>query len=133
MSHQRVIATTAAKLPADAELLARVQDQLGEAAAAANACADACTAEGNVEQLGRCITLDLDTADIVAATAKVTSRFVGFPTDVVRSQLEACCSALEACAAECEQHTEMHEHCAACAQACRDADEALHELLGATA
>lgn len=56
---------------------------------------------------------------------------VAFPAEVVRPQLQAACAALEACAEECERPAGEHEHCQACAESCREADQALHRLMEA--
>lgn len=131
MSHTRVLETHNASAPVDLELFISAIDALNACASSCVSCADACLAENQPEMLNRCIRLDLDCADICTATARVLGRLVAFPTEVVRPQLQAACAALEACAEECERHADQHEHCQACAESCREADQALHRLIEA--
>lgn len=95
------------------------------------ACADACLAEGMVEQLRSCITTNLTCADVRASTERVLSRHTGYAGQVTRAVVEACARACSACAEECEQHAEMHEHCRVCAEACRRCEEACNRFLAA--
>src|SRR3954449_6516691 len=88
-------------------------------ATACTACADACLAEDDVASMRTCIRRDLDCADIATTTASVLSRQVAMDLGLVRVVLEACTVAAKRCAAECEQHAGMHDHCRVCAEACR--------------
>jgi hypothetical protein len=102
-------------------------------------CADACLAEPGVAEPGvaeltRCIRLDLDCADLCAATAAVLSRRSGNEDGhgaggALRALLEACRLACQACADECESHAGHHEHCRLCAEACRRCAAACEALL----
>ena len=95
------------------------------------ACADACVAEPeHFEHLRRCITTDLDCADICHATARVLLRQTETPNDLVHAQLHACILACQICADECDSHSEMHDHCRICAEACRYCQERCNFLLG---
>ena len=99
-----------------------------ECAAVCTTCADACVAEGK-PGLEACIRLNLDCADLCAATARVLSRSSG--TQAAMSQiLAACRAACVACAAECEQHGKHMKHCATCAECCRRCADACAKLLG---
>lgn len=102
-----------------------------DCAATCTSCADACLGEAMVAQLTRCIRLNLDCADICAATANVLTRQTDTPADVVQRQLEACAAACRSCAQECEQHADHHEHCRVCAEACRACERACEEMLQA--
>jgi len=93
------------------------------------ACADACLAEEELERLTRCIRLNLDCADICAATARVLSRQTDTDLRVTIAQLRACAAACEISAIECESH--RHTHCQTCAEACRRCQKACEELLAA--
>ena len=90
-------------------------------------CADACLAEGMVQELRQCIRLDLDCADVCAATGSVASRRTGSDEPVIGRMLEACETACRLCAEECERHAGMHEHCRICAQSCRRCEEACRQ------
>ena len=94
------------------------------------ACADACLGEEMVPELRRCITTDLNCADICAATARVLSRQTAYDAQLTRGVLDACRQACQTCAVECERHAEMHEHCRICADACRRCEAACAVLLG---
>jgi hypothetical protein len=86
-------------------------------------CADACLAEPTVENLRQCIRLNLDCADICAATGALASRRTGSNEAVLLRALELCELACKACATECERHASQHDHCRICAQQCRECEE----------
>lgn len=111
------------------EQLTAVIEAASDCAAHCEACADACLEEGD-PKLNRCIRLDLDCADICAATAKVVGR-AGASGAPWLELVEVCAEACRSCAEECEQHAEMHDHCRACAEACRRCEQACRELLEA--
>ena len=92
-------------------------------------CADACLAEGTVAHLTQCIRLNLDCADICAATAAVLTRRTGSNEPVIRATLELCAFACQVCAEECLRHGNIHEHCRLCAQACRACQQACQAVL----
>lgn len=95
-------------------------------------CADACLGEADqVERLRRCITANLDCADICATTARVLTRQTEIPGDLLHAQLHACVVACQICADECETHSEMHDHFRICAETCRHSQERCNFLLGA--
>jgi hypothetical protein len=98
-------------------------------------CADACLAEEGVRELRRCIRLNLDCADVCAATARVLSRQTNFEPSLARALLEACAEACRLCAEECEWHAEhmKMDHCRVCADACRRCERACEEMLSAIA
>lgn len=96
---------------------------------ACTACADACLAEEEIERLTRCIRLDLDCSDICSATGRVLSRHTDTDLRVVIAQLQACATACEICAIECESH--RHSHCQTCGDACRRCQKACEDLLAA--
>lgn len=102
-----------------------------ECAQTCTACADACLSEDMVAELTKCIRTDLDCADICATTGAVLSRHTGYDASITTSLLEACRVACAGCAAECESHASMHEHCRVCGQACRRCESACADLLTA--
>ncbi len=87
-------------------------------------CADACIAEEHISDLRKCIRLNLDCADICAATGALASRRAGSNRELLRSAIETCALACHVCAEECERHASRHEHCRVCAQECRRCEEA---------
>ena len=84
---------------------------------------------GDGRELRRCITTNLDCADVCAATGRVLTRRTETDPALVRSLVEACRAACAACADECEKHAGMHEHCRVCAEACRRCEAACAALL----
>lgn len=92
-------------------------------------CADACLAEDMAAELGQCIRLDLDCADLCAAAASVATRRTGSNAQVIVATLEACEIACRLCADECEKHAGEHEHCRICAQSCRNCERTCREAI----
>lgn len=103
---------------------ARLVALLSECGQTCMSCADACLSEDGIERLRQCIRLDLDCADICAATASALARQTGPKTDAVHKLLEACAAICRTCAEECRTHAEMHEHCRICAETCEACEEA---------
>lgn len=132
MEHTRAMIDTHPRGAAmDAAALAACIDACYACAQSCTACADACLAEEGVAHLRRCIRLNLDCADVCAATGSVLSRQTEPPLELLRAQLEACRLACRLCGEECGRHAEMHEHCRVCAEACRRCEEACARLLRA--
>lgn len=96
-------------------------------------CADACLGEQQVDNLRRCIRLNLDCSDVCEATAGVLGRQTQADLELWRTVLQACATACRVCAEECERHASMHEHCRVCAESCRECEEACNRLLSAVA
>ncbi len=94
-----------------------------ECADACLSCADACLAEEQVQNLVRCIRLNLDCAEICETTGKILSRQTEADPELLRAQLQACIVACRRCADECDRHAQMHEHCRICAEVCRECEE----------
>ncbi len=92
-------------------------------------CADACLHEDNPADLAACIRTNLDCADVCAATGRVLSRIGDANASILRTQLEACKGACNACADECAEHEDMHEHCRVCMDCCRTCSDACAQLL----
>lgn len=109
-------------------LAAAVQAAL-ECSQVATACADACLSEADVADMRRCVSTDLDCADVCAATARVLSRQTTRDPEVLRSLLVATVSAATTCGEECASHGSAHEHCRVCAQACQACVQACRALL----
>jgi hypothetical protein len=112
------------------ETLARCIEQCFACALACSSCADACLAEEEVQELVRCIRLDLDCADVCEATGRILTRQTTFEPRLARGMLEACAEACRICAEECERHAQHHGHCRVCAEACRRCEQACEDLLG---
>lgn len=104
--------------------LVRCIDECFACAQTCISCADACLAEESVQQLRQCIRLNLDCADLCAATGTLASRRTGSNEPVLRATLELCSMACRRCAEECERHAGKHEHCKICGEACRRCERA---------
>lgn len=102
-------------------------DKLYACAQACTSCADGCVAEQRVIELRQCIRLNVDCADVCAATATLATRRTGSNEDVVRKMLDACITACRFCGEECQRHASLHEHCRICAIACRQCDAACQQ------
>jgi hypothetical protein len=100
-----------------------------DSAQACTACADACLSEEEVVTLTRCIRLNLDCADICAATGKLLSRQTATNADLIESQVKACVDACRICGDECEKHASNMDHCRLCLDSCRTTERACLQLL----
>jgi hypothetical protein len=96
---------------------------LNDCAAACNHCADACLDEENIAHMVDCIRTDRVCAETCSSTAKILSMSFG-PLDELLKFCERVCGA---CAEECSQHD--HDHCQACAKACKTCQEACLRVL----
>src|ERR1043166_3852518 len=77
---------------------------LSTCAETCTSCADACLGEPDqhVVHLRRCISTNLDCADICVATVRVLMRQTETPNEIVHAQLHACIISCQVCADECE-------------------------------
>ncbi|WP_435361957.1 four-helix bundle copper-binding protein [Haloarchaeobius sp. DFWS5] len=82
------------------------------AAEACEWCADECAGKG--EEMGECIRLCRDVADL----ASLHARFMVRDSDYAGDLAAVCADACEACADECETHD--HDHCQTCATVVRE-------------
>lgn len=121
---ERMLSNSPNRSVIERKILVECVDACGACVLACASCADACDGErDHLQELRRCVRLNLDCAAICFATASVLSRQLLPDENVFRVQAEACEVACAACAAECERHAEMHEHCRVCAETCRRCEE----------
>ena len=106
------------------DALIRCIEECYDCAQTCTSCADACLGEQSVQKLTQCIRLNLDCADVCAATGAVASRRTGSNEEVIQQMLTACEAACRLCGEECARHASMHEHCKVCADACRRCQQA---------
>jgi hypothetical protein len=94
-------------------------------------CADACLAESGtmLEELRRCIRLNLSCADSCQMTGRMLSRSMASDPMLLRMTLDHCAVMCRTCAEECESHSQHMEHCRRCAEACRTAERACAEAI----
>lgn len=126
-----MLATNPVEPSSTVDDLAALIDAAFECAQACTACADACLAEDMVADLRRCITLDLDCADVCDVTGRILSRQTGNVAELTRSLLQTCRDACRLCAEECGRHAGTHDHCRICAESCRRCEQACDRLLAA--
>ena len=129
MSVQEMIRTHPRSAGVELDALARCVDECFRCAATCTSCADACLAEELVQDLVRCIRVNLDGADVCGATGRVLARQTAFEPGLARHVLETCMQACRTCAEECERHAGHHEHCRVCAEACRRCERACNDVL----
>jgi uncharacterized protein DUF326 len=89
-------------------------------------CASACLGEQDVKMLVRCISLDLDCAELCRTATILMARGSESAAEFCRLCAEVC----DECAQECERHHHM-EHCRLCAEACRRCAEECRRMSGA--
>ncbi|MFN7132533.1 MAG: four-helix bundle copper-binding protein, partial [Myxococcales bacterium] len=125
MGHvDQMLQTHPSKAGLDAKSLTACIQACFDCAQACISCADACLGEDNVQQLVRCIRLNLDCANLCDATGKILSRQTAWEPTIARAALQACITACRTCAEECEKHGQMMAHCKVCADACRACERA---------
>ncbi|PWC26760.1 four-helix bundle copper-binding protein [Teichococcus aestuarii] len=90
-------------------------------------CADACLGEKMLEQLTQCIRLNLDCADVCAATGSIATRRTGSNEQLIKQMLISCEMACRLCGEECARHASHHEHCRICAESCARCAQACQE------
>lgn len=117
--------------PANADVIAACVKACFGCLESCTLCADACLGEGRVEEMRRCIRLDLDCAAVCLATGQVAARQTETDRDLLRAQLQACATACRICAEECQRHAGKHEHCRLCAESCRLCERACNDLIAA--
>lgn len=123
MSLTPLIADADADLAVDSQQLAEAIEAFQTCAVACTACASACLAEEEVASLRDCIATDDVCAEVCTATARVLARLTKGSWEVLDAQLAALETATRACAQECAQHADHHEHCRRCQEACERAGE----------
>lgn len=111
------------------DALQRCIEECYSCAQTCTACADACLAEETVSDLRQCIRLNLDCADLCATIGRIATRGTGLNEALLAEVINLCALICRMCAAECDRHSEHHEHCRICALACRSCAEACGEAL----
>jgi hypothetical protein len=127
MHTQQMIATHPHVRGSTNDGLVRAIDVTADCGLICTSCADACLGEAMVAELTQCIRLNLDCADVCAATASIATRRTGSNESLIKSMLEVCADACRVCGEECERHAEMHQHCRICADTCRQCEQACRE------
>jgi len=120
------------ELNVDRGLFVRCIEACYDCAESCTQCADDCLGEESVQELTSCIRLNLDCADICAATGRVVSRQTSVDANVISAIVQACIAACRSCGDECERHAAHGmEHCRVCAEECRRCEQACQDLLPA--
>jgi hypothetical protein len=114
----------------DVGSLAEAAQAAFDCAQACTACANACLGEPRVQELVRCIRLNLHCADLCDTTGRLISRQESL--ELARAILQVCVLACRLCAEECGRHADM-EHCRVCAEVCRHCRQTCERVLTALA
>lgn len=125
----RMVAAHPLEHPVDAGIYARCIETCLETSAIATLCASACLAEEHVASLRDCIEDTLHCAATASATADSLAQLPVRHLDSLRHQIETCLAACSRAAERCANHAGEHEHCAVCAEACRECERACNKLL----
>jgi uncharacterized membrane protein len=131
MDTREMLASFPLPIPLGIDEVAAVIDACLNCAQACTSCADADLLEQDVEDMRRCVALDVSCADLCETTARILSRPGQWDDFVVHRLLQACARLCDACADECARHAPHHRHCAICEKACRVCERACNELLQA--
>jgi hypothetical protein len=129
MHAKQMIATHPLVKGSTNEILIRCIEECYACAQSCTACADACLGEDSVKDLQQCIRLNLDCADICAASGAIATRLTGSNEQIMRDMLQTCAAACEVCAEECGRHASRHDHCRICADACRACEQACEDAV----
>jgi len=97
-------------------------EALERCAAACDHCAASCLEEDNVAMMARCISLDMDCAQICRFAAGALTRNSENAGAIARLCADIC----GACASECSKHD--HDHCRKCAEACEHCAESCRTI-----
>lgn len=127
-SAEKMLQTHPMESPGDVSHLIHCIEECFNCAQACTSCADACLGEDAVQDLTRCIRLNLDCADICIATGKIMSRLTDADWSLSKAQAEICAEACRKCAEECQLHAGNHDHCGVCAESCRRCAEACEAM-----
>jgi len=130
---ERMLKTNPEVMYAPLEVVSECIHACLECAEICTSCADACMGEHAMQQLDHCIRLDLDTADVCSATARMITRQRAPDLGLIAMTLELCMAACQATALECGRHAPVYAHCQVCSAACHRCVEACRAMLAATA
>jgi hypothetical protein len=133
MTHAReMLASRPSPIPGvDVAPLADAAEAALDCAQTCTACANACLGEPNVQEMVRCIRLNLHCADLCDTTGRLISRQEN--PELARAILRACmlvCRLCAACVPRSASATGM-AHCRICAAACRRCESACEQLTAA--
>ena len=84
------------------------------------ACAEACLGDVELLEVGRCVRLSLDCAEICLATRTLVAGAIGSSPRLVLAQLLVCARVCATCEAECSRLGMRNDGVGACGRACAD-------------
>ena len=87
-------------------------DACNTCAIACNYCAGSCLQEQDVQMMAKCISLDMDCAQMCALATAAMAR----DSEHAQAICSLCADLCQSCAQECAKHD--MEHCKECAKAC---------------
>ncbi|URF03979.1 four-helix bundle copper-binding protein [Cupriavidus campinensis] len=97
-------------------------DACNACAVACNHCAASCLREQNVDEMRKCIALDMDCAQICAFAAAAMSRDSPYAKEIC----QLCSRVCDDCGTECAGHET--QHCQDCAKACQQCAQACQSM-----
>lgn len=98
-------------------------DACNACAIACNHCAVSCLQERNVDEMRRCIELDMDCGQICAFATAFMSRGSQYAKEIC----QLCARVCDDCGAECARHEA--QHCQECAKACQQCSQACRAMV----
>jgi len=96
-----------------------------QCAAACDYCASSCLKELDVNQMAKCMQLDMECAAICRTAAQLMS----IESDYANAVCQLCADVCNACASECKKHD--MDHCQRCAEACSGCAEECSSMIAA--
>jgi hypothetical protein len=112
----------------DGAVLCATVEALLDCGQACAVCADACLAEADAPALTPVIRANHDCADLCQVAARLASRQQPAEVVLLARIVELAALACDLCGSLCDQHPE-HPHCLACAEACRQCEDACQQAL----
>ena len=100
-------------------------DACQQCATACDHCASACLQEKNVNEMARCIQLDME----CSAVCKTAAQLMGLGSEHANAICQLCADICNACGDECAKHD--MDHCRRCAEACRACAEECATMVAA--
>src|SRR5690606_27861685 len=122
VSYYRASPTILLEPPMSHEKFQACIDACHACATACDHCAASCLEEEDVKHMARCISLDMDCAQICRMAAGYMSRGSEFAQMMCRLCADIC----QACAEECGKPS--MDHCQRCAEACRRCAEECRKM-----
>jgi hypothetical protein len=100
-------------------------DACNMCADACDRCATACLQEPNVQDMARCIALDIDCAQM----CRIAAGYMAHNSESISAICNTCAELCDTCGEECAKH--QMAHCQECAEACRRCSDECRRMTSA--